>query len=222
MNEPTRKKSGAIYLGIFLASIIIAAPLAYHQFPDPRAGFFMFPVCFVIIIFFVSWILNRISVWNKFQVSAAKGFPIILLIITCISSGFFSAWFAAALTDSFGIDGWRGNVLVSNMLSASAGLACGLWGAYSIRLLQRPRSKSRVLIVFLGAIAGELLWIFAERLNEIPAFWTIIEVIPRSSHPEHAVYFLFESLIGQVIWPLGIISALYLYWFGGTSKKALQ
>jgi uncharacterized protein YneF (UPF0154 family) len=133
-------------------------------------------------------------------------YQIVLAIVACFTAGFFITWFSTIGPEIIGDDAWRGNILLVNLFSALVGLISGFWSTFSIRLLRSPLKTNRGLSAITGCIAIQFLWVYAERLNDVPPFWTILEVLST----RYAVYFLLEALAGQIAWPIALLTCVYV------------
>jgi hypothetical protein len=219
---PLSKK--VFYIGTSIAGVVISLPLLSFQSLAPRPGLYWYPVFLISLALLVAWGLTRVSGFASGRDSEpALLHQMIFVAVACFSAGFFISWLSAIGTDLR--NGWRGVILMVNVLTAVVGLLGGFWSAIAVRLLRNPLttiSRERPVLVTTGCIVIQLLWVFILRINHIPAIWTILAILKAASPddvmpPDVIAYFLLEAFAGQVVWPFVLLLCVYAVYCGDQS-----
>ncbi|MFA5260391.1 MAG: hypothetical protein WC450_04110 [Candidatus Omnitrophota bacterium] len=197
--------------GISIWTLLISAPMLYHQFAMLRPGFFWYwPfLCFLIMAtsLLLAYVAGRGIAWDDLLVSQR-----IFGTVASYSAAFFPVWLATFGPEVLGRNAWRGNVLSINIITGLIGLSGGVWAALALRWL-RPGTFScpRLLKIAAGGMGLQIFWFISSRVQAIPSLTTIVHALTQGGWHEYTCYFFWEAFMSSLLWPAGLTAGLLLY-----------
>jgi len=208
INKDLANVRSSVYFLTILSSAIIATPLFIWNIETNPRHIFAYPIFVILLAFSIAWILIIVTGIQKKDTedpSAPSSF--LFLIIGCVSVGFFPGWVAPLVGRLLFLDTWGKGLFVANLFVAFAGICGGFIALFFFQATRKPFSRRFFIMGLISALIVEGLWIFVQAMDDLPAFWAISY---GGYDPEVAVYILFQTLMGQLIWPLGILLGLFL------------
>ena len=204
----------SFFKDISLWTLLISAPLLYHQFSMLRSGFLWYPVFLFFLIAGTSLLLAFVA-GRDIDWKSPRLYQRIFCVLASYSAAFFPVWLATFGPEVLGRNAWRGNVLLINIITGLLGLSGGLWAALALRWL-RPGALSyhRLGKLVAGGIGLQFSWLVSTRVQAIPSLATIMHALTHGGWHEYTCYFFWEAFIASALWP-GCVTAGFLLYISG-------